>query len=117
MPRKNSFAIKLLSIVVPAYKQEETIVKNIRDIEQALIDNGYQYEIIIVVDGIVDDTYKRVKKSKSKRVKVIVYEKNQGKGHAIRYGMMHAKGDIIGFLDAGMDIHPAGFKMLINHME
>ena len=45
------------------------------------------------------------------------YAENQGKGHAIRYGMMHANGDVIGFIDAGMDIHPAGLKMLLNHME
>lgn len=117
MLRKNSFKIKLLSVVVPAYKQEKTIVRDIRNIERALKELRYKYEIIIVVDGLVDNTYRKAMKLASSNVKIVAYEKNQGKGHATRYGMMHAKGNVIGFIDAGMDIHPAGFKMLLSHME
>lgn len=118
MRLKNSdFNINLLSIVVPAYKQEKTIIKDIENINDSLSSLGIKYEIIVVVDGILDQTYNRILKFKSSRVKVIGYEKNQGKGHAIRYGMLHAKGDVIGFIDAGMDINPSGFKMLISHME
>lgn len=117
MPQGNSFNIKLLSIVIPAYKQEKSIVKDIKTMMKSLDKTGYNYEIIIVVDGIVDNTLEKVKTIKSSRVKVLSYQKNQGKGHAVRYGMTHAKGDIIGFIDAGMDIHPAGFNMLLNHME
>ncbi len=117
MQSKNSFKIELLSVIIPAYKQEKTIVKDIKTITKALETLDYKYEIIIVVDGIVDKTYTKALRYKSTKVKILGYDKNQGKGHAIRYGMSHAKGDIIGFIDAGMDIHPAGFKMLLNHME
>jgi glycosyltransferase involved in cell wall biosynthesis len=117
MPRKTNFEINLLSVVIPAYKQEKTIVRDVKNIVKALDGLGYKYEIVVVVDGIVDKTYKNVLKLKSSKVKVIAYEKNEGKGHAIRHGMMHAKGDIVGFIDSGMDIHPAGFRMLLNHME
>lgn len=106
-----------LSIVVPAYKQGKTIIKDINSIVKALEMLPYRYEIIVVVDGIVDDTYKNALKLKSNIIKVLGYEKNQGKGHALRYGLMHTKGDIIGFIDAGMDIHPTGFTMLLSHME
>jgi glycosyltransferase involved in cell wall biosynthesis len=114
---KNNFKIKLLSVVVPAYKQEKTIIKDIKNINKALDTIGCKYEIIIVVDGIIDNTFNKIKKLNSKKIKVMGYKKNQGKGLAIRYGMLHAKGDVIGFIDAGMDIHPTGFKMLLNHME
>src|SRR4029079_4855122 len=87
------------------------------NIEKSLKTLGCKYEIIVVVDGFVDESYQKASKLKSSTVKVIGYQKNQGKGHAIRYGMLHAKGDIIGFIDAGMDIHPAGFNMLLSHME
>lgn len=117
MQQKSSFDIKLLSVVIPAYKQEKTIVNDINQIREALDATEYNYEIVIVVDGILDDTYKNAQKIKSKNVKVIGYKDNQGKGFAVRYGMLQAKGDIIGFIDAGMDIHPAGFNMLLNHME
>ncbi len=117
MPRKKSNRIKTLSVVIPAYKQEKTIIKDILNIEAALKQLKYNYEIIVVVDGFVDQTYKNVLKLKSTNVKIIGYDKNQGKGHAVRYGMMHAKGDIVGFIDAGMDIDLEGFTMLLNHLE
>lgn len=117
MRRERNFKINLLSIVIPAYKQEKTIVKDIKNICKVLDEFRYKYELIVVVDGIIDSTYEKVSKLKSSKIKIIAYEINQGKGHAIRHGMLHAKGNIIGFIDAGMDIHPAGFRMLLNHME
>lgn len=117
MQKRSNFTLKLLSVVIPAYKQEKTIIHDIQNIINALNEVGYAYEILIVVDGIVDKTYENAKKIKSKQVKVLSYKENQGKGYAIRYGMLQAKGDVIGFLDAGMDIHPVGFSMLLNHMQ
>jgi glycosyltransferase involved in cell wall biosynthesis len=117
MQRRNNFQIKLLSVILPAYKQEKTIYKNLEQIDNTLQSLGYPYEIIVVIDGVVDQTYQQAKLFKSRRVKIIRYGKNQGKGHAVRLGMMQAKGNVIGFIDAGMEIHPAGFKMLLNHME
>lgn len=116
--RKRDFVNRtFLSVVVPAYKQEKTIVKDIRKIEDVLRELHYNYEIILVDDGSKDNTYKRALKITSSKVKIFRYEKNEGKGHAIRYGMLQAKGDIIGFIDSGMDINPNGFAMLLNHME
>lgn len=117
MQPKNSFGIKLLSVVVPAFKQERTIVEDIKNIIQTLEGLHVKYELIIVVDGMIDGTYQKISKLKSSKVKIIAYKQNQGKGQAVRLGMMLAKGDVIGFIDAGMDIHPAGLKMLLNHME
>jgi glycosyltransferase involved in cell wall biosynthesis len=117
MRRKSKSSLKLLSIIVPAYKQEKTIVKDVKHIERALQELNCKYEIIVVVDGTVDDTHKKLIPYKSSKIKIIAYDRNQGKGHAVRYGMLHASGDIIGFIDSGMDIHPTGLKMLISHME
>lgn len=117
MKPKSNFNIKFLSIVIPSYKQEKTIVNDIKNIKEALDDLRLQYEILIIVDGLVDKTYEKASLLKGKHVRILGYQKNEGKGHAVRYGMMHAKGDVIGFIDAGMDIHPSGFKMLLNHME
>ena len=117
MQQKSSYSIDLLSVVIPAYKQEKTIVRDIKNIQKTLESLGVNYELIVVVDGMIDDTYKNASKIKSSKLKIMAYEKNEGKGHAIRHGMMHARGDIIGFIDAGMDIHPAGFNMLLSHME
>lgn len=112
--------LNFLSLVVPAYKQERTIKEDLENIEKTLRDGlppNFRYEIICVVDGLLDKTFENAKKVKSKKVKVICYKKNQGKGHAVRVGMKIAKGDLISFLDAGREISPKGVMMLISHME
>ncbi len=106
-----------LSIVIPAYKQEKTISKDLKKIQQSLNTLGYEYEIIVVIDGAKSSIRKTLLPRPSPAIKILSYEQNQGKGHAVRFGMLHAKGDIIGFIDAGMDIHPSGLSMLLNHME
>lgn len=106
-----------LSVIIPAYKQQNTIVKDIKNIDLVLNKLGYSYEIIIVDDGSPDKTYNNASSLSSRKIKIFHYKNNQGKGHAIRHGMMQASGEIIGFIDAGMDIHPSGFAMLLNHMD
>lgn len=111
---------KLLSLIVPAYRQEKTIKVDLENIDETLkvgLPLDFDYEIICVVDGFLDKTFEIAKKIKSSKVKVIGYEKNLGKGHAVRVGMKRAKGDLISFLDAGMDISPKGIMMLLSHMD
>jgi len=108
---------KLLSVIVPAYKQEKTIKKDLQRIEKVLKQIRYDYEIICVVDGKVDKTFENAKKVKSKKIKVVGYEKNKGKGYAVRYGMARTKGNLVAFIDAGMDLDPNGLSMLLEHFE
>ncbi|MFZ5366177.1 MAG: glycosyltransferase [Patescibacteria group bacterium] len=107
---------ELLSVIIPAYKQEKTIRRDLRRIEEVLKKIRYDYEIICVVDGMVDKTFEEARKLKSRKIKVVGYEKNYGKGYAVRYGMAKSKGDIVAFIDAGMDINPEGIPMLLEHM-
>ncbi|MEX2007746.1 MAG: glycosyltransferase [Candidatus Levyibacteriota bacterium] len=108
--------IKLLSLVVPAYKQEKTIVKDLKNLDNILSTLPFDYEILVVVDGIVDRTEERARKVKSNKIKVFGYKENIGKGHAVKYGMLKAKGDVIGFIDAGMDIEATGISILLNSL-
>ena len=108
--------IKFLSLVVPTYKQERTIEGDIRNLQAALAPLPFSHEIIVVVDGMLDKTYAKVRKLRSKNVRIYKYRENQGKGFAVRYGMLKAKGDIVGFIDSGMDIDPNGISMLMSHM-
>lgn len=108
---------KLLSVIVPAYKQEKTVFKDIKRVKDTLDQTRYDYEVIVVVDGQVDKTLQSAKKIKSGKVKVVGYEENKGKGYAVRYGMARAKGDLIAFIDAGMEIDPNGISMILEHME
>lgn len=107
---------KLLSLIVPSYKQEKTIVENIRKLEQLLATLPYKYEIIVIVDGFLDKTYERIKKIKKRNVKIFGHKENKGKGYAVKHGMLKAKGDIVGFIDGGMDISPLTIPLLLDQM-
>ncbi len=116
--RRSSFGFdQTISVIIPAYNQQRTIVRDIKQIQKTLQLLGYHYELLVIDDGSSDKTYIQAKKLQSTHIKILSYKVNQGKGHAIRYGMLQAKGDVIGFIDAGMDIHPKGFAMLLNHMD
>lgn len=110
---------ELLSVIVPAYKQEKTIKKDLENIINVLFSGlkNLDFEIICVVDGRVDKTFEQALKVKSKKIKVFCYDENKGKGYAVRFGMARASGHLISFLDAGMDISPKGIMMLMAHME
>lgn len=106
-----------LSLVIPSYKQEKSIVNNLTRLIQELNLIRYDYEIIVVIDGQVDRTFDKLIKVKFDKVKIITYSLNRGKAFAIRVGMSHAIGDYVMFIDAGMDIDPNGISMLLEHME
>lgn len=107
----------LLSVIVPAFRQEKTIYKDLSLLEDTLKEVDSNYEIIVVVDGEVDRTREEASRYKSSKVNVIGYKDNHGKGYAVRYGMSRAKGDIVAFIDSGMELKPRGINMLLEHMK
>ncbi len=109
--------IHFLSVVIPAYLKEKSIIQDLERAMEVLDRIRYDYEIIVVVDGREDRTYENAKKIKSKKIKIIGYKNNKGKGYAVRYGMARTKGDLIAFIDAGMEIDPNGISMVLEHME
>lgn len=72
-----------------------------------------------MVDGKIDKTFNKAYKfaKRFRNVKVVGYDQNKGKGYAVRFGMAETKGDIVGYIDAGMDINPNGLSMLLEHFE
>ena len=110
-------ATRLLSLVVPAFKQEKTITKDVTNLDKILSSLKIEHEIIVVVDGFIDDTFKKAKKIKSENIIVTGYKKNRGKGFAIKLGVKKANGDIIGFIDAGMDLDPHAISLMLDIMD
>jgi glycosyltransferase involved in cell wall biosynthesis len=76
-----------------------------------------EFEVIAVIDGFLDDSFAEAHKVKDKRVHVVGYKSNHGKGYAVRYGFSHATGDIIGFTDAGGDLSPEALPRMITQFE
>jgi len=107
-----------LSVIIPVYKQEKTIVNDLENILSTLEKTRYPFEVIVVVDGIlIDKSYQLIKTIKNSHLKVFGYQNNHGKGYAVRYGMAHTQGDYVAFIDSGMEIDPNGISMILEHME
>lgn len=117
MEVKSNYKKHVVSLIIPAYKQENTIERDLKHILSVLDQLRYMYEVIVIVDGFLDKTFEKAKKIRSPRLKIFGLKENHGKGFAVRYGMSKAKGDVVGFLDAGMDINPNGLSMLLEHFE
>lgn len=120
--KRNKFVpyeIKCISVIVPCYNKEQTIIKDLKRIKGVLDKLRYPTELICVVDGRADQTYERASNFAKDypNVKVIGYEHNKGKGYAVRFGMAESKGNVVGFIDSGMDLNPNGLFMLLEHFE
>lgn len=107
----------LLSIVMPVYKQENKIVRYLKILELVLNSSNYKYEVICVIDGRIDKSFEKAKSIKNPMIKVLEYSHNMGKGYAVRYGMKHAKGQIIGFVDGGHDVKYSSIPLALEHMK
>jgi peptidoglycan-N-acetylglucosamine deacetylase len=94
----------MVSVVVPAYNEEKVIV---RTIECLLASDYDEFEIIVVDDGSLDETYKTVRDRFTGNDRVAVFTKeNGGKAEALNFGWRKAKGEVIIALDADTHFDP-----------
>jgi len=107
----------MLSLIIPAYKNEKTIFKDVSNILKVLKKWPTEFEIILVVDGRLDRTWEEASKIKDTHLIVTGYKTNHGKGHAVRFGMAKSRGDLIAFMDAGGDLNPENLFMLYEHFK
>ncbi len=91
-----------LSVIIPAYNEGNRIKKTLVSVGDYLSKQNYDSEILVVDDGSRDGTAEVVKGliPEIKNLKVIGYGNNRGKGYAVRFGMLKAKGDYRLFMDA-----------------
>ena len=83
-----------VSIIIPAYNEENRIKPTILDFEQLLSESDYSYEILVVDDGSTDSTILLIEKLNLSKVRIIGSDKNYGKGHAVKIGMLAAIGKV-----------------------
>ena len=95
-----------VSIVIPAYNESERLGGPLKTILEFVSTSGLSTEVIVVDDGSSDDTAKVAERTFAKmpdiESNVIRYEKNCGKGFAVKTGLLAAKADVALFSDADL---------------
>ena len=99
-----------LSIIVPVYNEEKTILPVLESLEKLNIPSVSK-EVLVVDDGSTDSTRKKLQSVKN--FKIILHEKNGGKGQAVKTGIKNATGDYIIIQDADLEYDPNFIKELI----
>ena len=103
-----------LSVIIPVYNE----VNHIHEIIKRVQATKLATEIVIVDDGSKDGTRDALKEMDGKKkVRVILHEKNQGKGGAVVTGMKAATGDILLIQDADLEYDPRDYPLLLKPIE
>lgn len=115
-------SMKLLSVIVPCYNEEE----NIRDFYEELFRNAsffkekeIEVELMYIDDGSRDRTAEEVKKlcSEDKRVHLLSFSRNFGKEAAIYAGLQKSRGDYVVLMDADLQDPPALLPEMYGYIE
>jgi len=106
-----------LSIIIPAYNEGKAIKSTLRLIVRNAEALHEPYEIVVVSDGSKDDTARKARSLHAPHIKVLEYERNHGKGYALKYGVNHSTGELVTFMDAGGDFDPVHLGLYIKLAE
>lgn len=109
-----------LSIIIPAYNEEQTIRKLLDKVCAVTLIEGILKEIFVIDDGSSDSTNAIVNEyilsHNAENIQLISQERNQGKGTALRKGIEVATGDFIIIQDADLEYDPEDYNLLLPHL-
>lgn len=98
---------KMLSVVIPAYHEQEMVAIAAKRMAEILVQAKIDYELIFVDDGSKDRTWEEITKSAELdcNVRGVRFSRNFGKEAAIFAGLQHAKGECVACIDCDLQ-HP-----------
>ena len=99
-----------LSIIIPAYNEEATITRTIERVKAVSLP-GVDKEIIVIDDASRDNTAQILKSLQG--IKIVSHQVNQGKGSAVKSGLLEATGDVVLIQDADLEYDPGEYPRLL----
>ncbi len=108
-----------VSILVPLYNEEESLIKLTKQITDACDKISSNYEIYFVDDGSTDNSLKVIKDlaKSNNRIKYLSFRKNYGKSAALNVGFKNVTGDVVITMDADLQDDPAEIPNLLAEMQ
>jgi glycosyltransferase involved in cell wall biosynthesis len=110
--------IQTLSILIPCFNEEKTVVDVLRMVLGAQMIHGINKEIILIDDGSSDSTpasiQEFINENPGSQIKLITHEKNMGKGACIKSGLQHATGEVFIIQDSDMEYDASEYNKLLN---
>ena len=105
-----------LSVVIPMYNEAENAELTLKRVDEALASFPGSFEIIPVNDGSIDGTLETLEKvaEKNRKIRVVSYARNAGRGRALRSGFKASRGDIVLSTDADLSFAPNYLLDIIN---
>ena len=101
-------------VMIPAYNEKDTIDEIIKRVQETNIID----EILIVDDGSTDGTREILKNYQDKNgIRVVLHDKNSGKGASVRTGIKEATGDLLIIQDADLEYNPEEYPKLFKPVE
>lgn len=116
---QTSTQCQLLSVVVPLYNEQDSIIHLYNQLTSALQNLPCRYEILFVDDGSRDNTWQEGAKlaEQDSSLRLIRFRKNYGQTPAMAAGIDAARGDIICTMDGDLQNDPADIPMMLEKME
>ncbi len=105
-----------VSIIMPAYNEEATIIEILEAVQAQKID-GVTFEVIVIDDGSKDNTIELLEARPELYRKLVKQPVNSGKGAAVKAGLAQATGDYILFQDADLEYDPVDYAKLLKPVE
>lgn len=102
---------KTLSVLIPVYNEKDTFLELLRRVESVALPVGKQ--VVVIDDASTDGTRELLRSLSPERAKVVLHERNRGKGAAVRTALEHATGDFVVIQDADLEYDPADWPSLL----
>ncbi len=109
----------MLSLVIPVYNEEESLVQLHREIDEVAELHGYELEIVFIDDGSNDRSWELIESlsADDRRVRGLRFRRNFGKAAALDAGFGAARGEIIITMDADLQDDPHEIPQFLKMME